>query len=107
MVARRLEKKLPIDFTGGVIICCYAGTFARYVLCIFKEGWVEDYLPRLCSTYTDEELPDEVVDWLKQNDYDNLTIYGDVHHIVSCNDYEHLIGAEPGRKLISDMNCVK
>lgn len=106
MIARKLEQKLPLNFTGGLIIHNYSCGSAPYVLIIFKNGKVVEYKLWLSSYYKDEELPQDVVDWLTEKGFDQMTIYTDSSRFVSRNDYDRILGCDAVGRLEEKMSCV-
>lgn len=106
MIARKLEQKLPLNFTGGLIIDGYSWGSKRYILIIFKDGRVVEYKLWLSSYYKDEELPQDVVDWLTENGFDQMPIYTDSSKFVSRNDYDRILGYDAVGRLEAQMSCV-
>ncbi len=106
MIARKLEQRLPLNFTGGLIINGYSCDLAPYILLIFKDGRVVEYKLWLSSSYEDEELPQDVVDWLKENGFDQMPIYTDSSSFVSRNDYDRILGYDAVGRLEEQMSCV-
>lgn len=104
MIARKLEKKLPLNFTGGLIIYDYAGD---YILIIFEDGRVIEYKLWLSSYYKDQKLPPDVVEWLAENGFDQMQIYTDSSRFVSRNDYDRILGYDAVGRLEEQMSCVK
>lgn len=108
MVARTLTEKLPLNFSGGLIVYShYYRSDVPYVLMVFKGGYLEDYLPFLASHYAEEELPTPITDWLAKNDFSDLTIYSDSHSFVSMQDFDRILGADACRTLEPQMDCVQ
>lgn len=108
MIPRRLEEKLSLTFTGGVIIDNKIFEFEadRIVLIIFKDGSVVNYLPGATNCFHGEELEGWVVNWLIEFGYDCMQIYADCNNFVTSTDYDKLIGMEARFKLMENMNCV-
>lgn len=106
MIARKLEQKLPLNFTGGLIIYNYSRSLAPYILMIFKNGRVVEYKLWLTSYYEDTELPQDVVNWLNENGFNEMTIYTDSSRFVSRNDYERILGYDAVGRLEKQMRCV-
>lgn len=77
-----------------------------YILIIFKDGRVVDYKLWISSYYKDEELPQDVVDWLKENGFDQMPIYTDSSKFVHSNDYDRILGCDAVGRLEDQMSCV-
>lgn len=106
MIARKLEQKLPLNFTGGLIIDGYSSELSHFILLIFKDGRVKEYLLKLSSYYEGKELPQNVVDWLTENGFDQMTIYTDSSRFVSRDDYDRILGYDAVGRLEAQMSCV-
>ena len=77
-----------------------------YILLIFKDGKVVEYKLWLSSYYKDEELPQDVIDWLTQNGFDQMPIYTDSSSFVSRDDYDWILGYDAVGRLEEQMSCV-
>lgn len=103
MIARKLEQRLQLNFTGGLIIYDYSGD---YILIIFKDGRVVEYKLWLSAYYEDEKLPQDVADWLTENGFNKMPIYTDTSRFVSRDDYDRILGCDAVGRLEAKMNCV-
>lgn len=92
MFAQKLERKLPLNFTGGLIIDGYSSGIPRYILLIFKEGRILDYTFRLTSYFDEQELPKKAKEWLINKGFDKMQIYSDSLGMVSRGDFERILG---------------
>ena len=104
MITRKLEQRLSLDFTGGLIIYDHSGD---YNLIIFKYGRVVGYKLRLPSYYEDKELPKDVVDWLTENGFNPMPIYTDTSRFVSRDDCDRILGCDAVGILEAQMSCVE
>lgn len=78
-----------------------------YVLIIFNEGRVKDYLLWVYSYYEEKELPIDIVNWLKENGFDQMTIYTDSSRFVTRNDFDRILGYDAVGRLEPQMSCVE
>lgn len=106
MIARKLEQKLPLNFTGGLIVKGNSSGSSPYILLIFKDGRVVEYKLWLSSYYKDEELPQDVTDWLTENGFDQMQIYTDSSSFVSRKDFDRILGYDAVGRLEEHMSCV-
>jgi len=107
MIARKLKHKLPLKFTGGLIVDTYSFSNSPYVLIIFKEGKVIEYLTNISYHYEGKELPIIIINWLKKNGFGEMPIYTDSSKIVSRDDYDRILGYDAVGRLEDQMSCVK